>query len=220
MNPTKPATYERRALSGIEVREADKASGFIGHLTGYAAMFNSDSLDMGGWTERIAPGAFKRSLAESPDILSFWSHNKDVPVGRTPDTLRVSEDDKGLRFELDLVDTEANRSLLTNVRAKIVRGVSFGFSAVSVKWDAGDDDTNDIRTLLDVDLYEVSPTVWPAYPETAIGERDHKKFLETRKGHPEARSIAFNRGEPETPPTPPVTEKNAKALWEARARFL
>ena len=124
MNPTKPATYERRALSGIEVREADKASGFIGHLTGYAAMFNSDSLDMGGWTERIAPGAFKRSLAESPDILSFWSHNKDVPVGRTPDTLRVSEDDKGLRFELDLVDTEANRSLLTNVRAKIVRGAA------------------------------------------------------------------------------------------------
>lgn len=73
-------------------------------LTGYAAVFNSFSEDLGGWREQIAPGAFSNSLRNSPDILFLSEHDvKKGLLGRTKsNTLRLAEDNIGLRFECDL----------------------------------------------------------------------------------------------------------------------
>lgn len=191
------APREIRTIRGIEIRDAAKESGFIGTLAGYAAMFNCDSVDFGGWIERIAPGAFGRTLREMPDVAALWAHTTEAVVARAPKTLRLAEDDKGLRVEMDLVDTTTNRDLLANVRAGNVDSMSFGFVPVSVRWDAGKDDTPDIRTLLDLDLYEVSAVLWPAYPDTTLGERSHQQFRETRKASPALRSLSLRNGEPE-----------------------
>lgn len=167
-------TLEIRTLRGLSVRDdGGKKDGIIGTLTGYAAVFNSDSVEFSGWekpwVERIAPGAFKRSLAEAPDVVALWSHRADAPIARAPKTLRVEEDGEGLKVEISLADTSRNRDLLADVRSGSVDAMSFGFQARSTKWDEGKE--RDVRTLLDVDLFEVSAVVFPAYPATSLSAR-------------------------------------------------
>lgn len=187
-------TIQTRALHGLTVREAAKDSGFIGILEGHAAVFDSDSLPFDGWgkpwVERIQRGAFSRTLKDQPDIKALWSHRSDAILARSPDTLSLAEDDRGLRVEIKLIDTQQNRDVLASVRAKLVDSMSFGFSARSVKWDEGKD--RDVRTLLDVDLFEVSPVVWPAYPDTAISARSAASFR-SQDGTAELKAIAEER---------------------------
>jgi len=183
-----------RALHGLSVREAEKESGFIGILEGHAAVFDSDSLAFDGygkpWVERIQRGAFSRTLKEQPDVKALWSHRSDAILARSPDTLSLAEDDRGLRVEIKLIDTQQNRDVLASVRAKLVDSMSFGFSARSVKWEEGKE--RDVRTLLDVDLFEVSPVVWPAYPDTAISARSAASFR-SNDGTAELKAIAEER---------------------------
>lgn len=167
---------EQRAFKGLELRAAtDKAP--LGVLVGYAAVFESDSVEFSGWdrpwVERIRAGAFKRTLRELPDVVALWSHDSAKPLGRTPGSLVLEEDAKGLRAEIVLPDTSVARDLVANVRAGIVDSMSFGFVARAVEWVQGND--RDVRTLLDVDLHEVSAVVWPAYPDTSIALRSRPK---------------------------------------------
>jgi uncharacterized protein len=168
------AKREFRSTEGLEFRAAPEGSASIGTITGYAAKFDSNSVEFPGykrnWVERIRFGAFKRSLTDQPDVLMLWNHGNDMPIARTPGTLRLSEDAVGLRFEADLPDTTAARDVLANIKAGVVRAMSFGFEVVGEEWVKGD--TLDTRTLTDVTLYEVSPVVWPAYPETNVALRN------------------------------------------------
>ena len=188
---------EYRASKGLTIREAQPESGFIGTLTGYAAVFNSDSVRFGGyqkdWVERIAPGAFKRSLAENSDVVALWSHDASKPAARTPNTLRLSEDANGLAVEIDLIDTTTNRDLLANIRAGIVDSMSFGFVPVKTKWEERKDADADIRTLVDVDLHEVSAVVWPAYPDTSLAARSQRQFRELRASDPALSEVMQER---------------------------
>jgi len=117
-------TIQTRALHGLTVREAAKDSGFIGILEGHAAVFDSDSLPFDGWgkpwVERIQRGAFSRTLKEQPDVKALWSHRSDAILARSPDTLSLAEDERGLRVEISLIDTQQNRDVLASVRAKLV----------------------------------------------------------------------------------------------------
>lgn len=166
-------TIETRALRNLSFREAKAESGLVGTLVGHAAVFNSDSLEFSGWgkpwVERIAPGAFARTLKDQPDVKALWSHRADAILARSPNTLRLSEDNDGLAVEIDLIDTQQNRDVFNSVRSGIVDSMSFGFSPVKTEWAEGKD--RDTRTLLDVDLFEVSVVVWPAYPDTSISAR-------------------------------------------------
>lgn len=169
---------EIRTLRRLQVRDAATGSGHIGVLTGHAAVFDSDSVEFAGWgrpwIERIAPGAFARSLKENPDVVALWSHRTDAPIARAPQTLRLAEDAEGLAVEISLVDTQRNRDLLAEVRSGVVDAMSFGFEVKSEKWEKGE--ARDLRTLLDVDLFEVSPVVFPAYPGTSISARSAVAF--------------------------------------------
>src|SRR5580704_19345656 len=65
-------------------------------ITGYAAMFNSLSSDLGGFVEVIRAGAFSKCLASNPDVRCLFNHS-DVVLGRTTaGTLRLTEDEVGL----------------------------------------------------------------------------------------------------------------------------
>ena len=89
-----------------EIRSGARLESSQGKLIGYAAVFNRPSHDLGGFREVILPGAFKRTLATSEAVRALYNHNADQVLGRVgAGTLRLSEDETGLRFELDLPPT-------------------------------------------------------------------------------------------------------------------
>jgi HK97 family phage prohead protease len=145
----------------FEVRET--AEGMT--LTGYAARFNEPSEPL-PFVERIAPGAFKRSLRSKNDIKLLWNHDSSTVLGSTRSgTLRLSEDEAGLRVEADLPDTQAGRDARILIQRGDVTGFSFGFT-VPANGDSWNSDGTE-RTLKSVRLLEVSTGVaFPAYPTT------------------------------------------------------
>jgi len=171
------AKMERRILQAtqMEIRKADEGPTTI---EGYAAKFNVDSVPMWGFTERIAPGTFTRTLKENPDIKALWNHDSNCVIGSTKGgSLQLSEDDVGLKFSLDPGDTSWGKDALECIKRGDVSGVSFGFMTQKCEWDYTDPD-NTIRTLTDVDLYEISPTPFPAYPDTEVQARSIKDEFE------------------------------------------
>jgi HK97 family phage prohead protease len=148
-------------LNDFEVRET--ADGMT--LTGYAARFNEPSEPL-PFIERIAPGAFKRSLRAKNDIKLLWNHDSSSVLGSTRSgTLRLVEDEMGLRVEADLPDTQAGRDAKVLIQRGDVTGFSFGFT-VPANGDSWNSEGTE-RTLKSVRLLEVSTGVaFPAYPST------------------------------------------------------
>lgn len=147
-----------------------------GNLAGYAARFNVLSEDLGGFREKIAPGAFTKSL-NNQEVCAFWSHESSDVLGKTTSkTLRLTEDQFGLAFSLDLPDTQCGRDAAVSIDRGDVSGMSFGFDAANDEWNR-DTEGNLLRTLLEINLFEISPTAIPAYPQTSVSSR----ALETLK---------------------------------------
>jgi uncharacterized protein len=163
----------RAVANGITIRAAEEGSKFIGVLEGHAAVFDSTSEpfdDFGQpWVERIAKGAFARSLRDNPDVRALWSHDSAAVIARSPNTMKISEDEVGLKVELHLIDTATNRDALASVRGGLVDAMSFGFIPKVVEWVKGE--VQDVRTLIDVELIEVSIVAFPAYRAASIGAR-------------------------------------------------
>jgi HK97 family phage prohead protease len=158
------ATERRFIAEPIEVR----ANGDEITLAGYAAVYDSLSLDLGGWREMIAPGAFARSL--SGDIRALYDHDTGMVLGRTKSgTLKIYDDARGLRVEVNPPNTAMARSVVESIRRGDIDQMSFGFRTIRDKW-TGQGETV-IRTLEDVDLIEVSFVAFPAYPETSAAVR-------------------------------------------------
>lgn len=157
---------ERRASAlGVEARASgdDKKT-----LYGYAAVFNSDTSIGDYFIERIAPGAFDKAI--KGDVRALIDHDSGRVIGRTKSkTLRLSTDTKGLAVEIDVPDTSDGRDLLTLVERGDISGMSFGFMVTKQEWD----ETGDVpvRTIQEVDLFEVSAVAFPAYEDTEIGAR-------------------------------------------------
>lgn len=152
-------------------------------IYGYSAVFNSLSDDLGGFRERIEPGAFTRTLGERSDaIKAFHNHNTDIVIGSTRKrTLELHEDDHGLAHRIQPPDNAWGRPVVDAIERGDVEGMSFGFSIASslpetdpnnqaVYWE--EDGGTHIRNLREVRLYEVSTVSgWPAYPATTVGVR-------------------------------------------------
>jgi uncharacterized protein len=147
---------------GFEIREDGEGM----HLEGYAALFNSRSENLGGFTETIAPGAFRTSLKSRNDIKFLWNHESGAVLGSTrAGTLSLTEDDKGLRVSATLPNTTHGRDAAELVRRGDVTGFSFGFSLPTRGGDSWNDDGTE-RVLKSVRLFEVSLTPFPAYQQT------------------------------------------------------
>jgi len=167
--------YEKRGGTlGVETRAADEKR----TLVGYAAVFNSDA-DIGGWwVETLAPGAFAETL--SADIRALVDHNPGRVIGRNKSgTLRLAEDDKGLRVEIDVPDTTDGNDLWELVGRGDISGMSFGFRVTKQVWDETVEPPR--RTIQAVDLMEVSAVAWPAYDDTEIGKRSLQEWRSTHE---------------------------------------
>jgi HK97 family phage prohead protease len=159
---------ERRTFTvrNIEARQADDGTM---RMAGYAAVFNEPSVPL-PFIEKIAPGAFRKTLSETPDVRLLVNH-EGLPMARTKNgTLRLSEDDKGLYFEAELANTQEARDLYTLVERGDVDQMSFAFRVIRQKWN--DDRTE--RSLTEVSLADgdVSIVTYPAYPATSVEARE------------------------------------------------
>ena len=166
---SKMKEIERRTFTvrNIETREAEDG---VMRLSGYAAVFNDASVPL-PFSERIAPGAFRKTLSETPDVRLLINH-EGLPLARTKNgTLTLSEDEVGLRFDADLPDTTEARDLWTLIQRGDVDQMSFAFRVIRQKWSA--DRTE--RTLTELSLADgdVSVVTYPAYPTTTVEAREH-----------------------------------------------
>lgn len=144
--------------------------GFV--LSGYAAVFNSLSQDLGGFRERIAQGAFRRAIETKQDVVLVPDHNYQAAgvLGRsTNGTLRLSENPTGLRVSARLPETTVARDLAAVVKRGDVAGMSFAFR---VNGPDGENWSKEgdliVREVRDVDLMDVSVVVFPAYQASSV----------------------------------------------------
>ena len=179
-------TTERRQLplaeAGWELRDAaaDKPQMFVG----YAAKFNQRTAIGNpmtwGFYEQVAPGAFTKTLDEG-DARFLVDHDTRMIVSRiSAGDLSLAQDKTGLAVESEL-DEEVSyvRDLVRNLDRRRITGMSFGFEVVKDSWetapigqtDDGEDIEAEIRTLLEVKLWEVSAVTFPAYDSTEAALR-------------------------------------------------
>jgi hypothetical protein len=166
---------ERRSLAA-DLRAESQGDEMA--LVGYAALFNSESKDLGGFRERIAPGAFTRSLNEGADVKCLKNHNVSELLGRTKNnTLSLEQDDRGLKFRCVLnPESQAHRDLHAAIKRGDMDECSFAFTVPEGGdvWDEATDE-NGVRyvrrTLRDVNLLDVSAVTYPAYNTTSVSAR-------------------------------------------------
>lgn len=135
-------------------------------LRGYAAVYNQPSSDFGGWTEIIAPQAFATSAMDH-DVKALWNHNSDFVLGSvSAGTLRLASDETGLRCEIVMPRGSLYDSFAESVRRGDVSQMSIGFVVHEDRWDVRGGAA--VRTILDAELWEVSPVAFPAYSGTQV----------------------------------------------------
>lgn len=162
---------ERRSItSPVEWRAAE---GGVTTLTGYAALYDSLSENLGGFREVLRRGCFDRAVRED-DVMCRAEHDSKMLLGRTSNgTCRLSLDEKGLRYEVDLPDTQPARDIGVLVRRGDVRGSSFAFvisSRAGERWGTCEDGLP-LREVLDCGLIDCAPVSSPAYLATTVSAR-------------------------------------------------
>jgi len=145
----------------IELRESPDGKPVI---AGYASVFMpSQSEDLGGFIEQVDPHAFDDAV--SGDVRGLFNHNPDYVLGRTKSgTMRLSVDSRGLKYEIDVPDTQAGRDVVTSIKRGDIDGSSFGFICEQDAWEFPAN-APAIRTLMRVSLLDCSPVTYPAYPD-------------------------------------------------------
>ena len=153
-------------ILNLEIRNRDDTQKMT--VAGYAVKFNERS----------------RMLYDE------FFENTNLVLGSTKSqTLRIKEDDIGLYFELDLPDTETGRNAYESISRGDVDGVSFGFNVRADSWEYIKEEDIYIRTLLDIDLVEISPTPFPAYETSEVGKRSLEQFKNKSNRQDEAEML-------------------------------
>ena len=164
-------------------------------VSGYAAVFNQETNIGGYFREIIKPGAFQKALG-STDVPFLINHS-GLPLARTrSNTLRLTEDSHGLKIEseLDGADPDVMRIVPKMKRGDLDK-MSFAFRATIQRWD----DTQDppLRTVEEVELYDVSIVTDPAYEGTEIGLRSLEAARKEDRRQHNASAFARRKAEAE-----------------------
>lgn len=163
------SNYERRFFdSEFEVRtEGNKLT-----LEGYALKWGVRSNNLGGFREEVAEGATSKTIKES-DIRALFNHEPSLILGRNKaGTLDVSNDSTGTHYR---VHGDMRQSYVQDLAIAMERGdvtqSSFGFRKVGPEGDSWSEDENGmpLRTLREIQLFDVSPVTYPAYEDSTSG---------------------------------------------------
>lgn len=171
--------YEKRFFD-CEVRAETTED--VTKITGYGAVFNKRSENLGGFREVIAPGAFDSVLDN--DVRAFFNHDHNFILGRSKSgTLKLNVDTNGLGYEIDAPQTQTIRDLvLEPMRRGDVSQSSFAFRVArdGEEW-VEDDEGVIVRTITKMHrLYDVSPVSIPAYPDAGSAVRSMQEWVEAR----------------------------------------
>lgn len=150
-----------------------RADGTLPMLVGYAAMFGERALIGHSFYERIEAGAFTRAVAGPADVIATMEHDRARLLGRTTNqTLRLAQDDRGLRVEIDPLDTTIGVDAVKAVTRGDIAGMSFMFR-LPLGGQRFEAPVNGLpsRVITDVDLLDVSLVALPVYETTAIEAR-------------------------------------------------
>ena len=174
------ASAERLTFDA-EVRSISTDDGSL-RIGGYAAQFNKEATGL-NFREMIAPGAFTRALKSAEPVFLLVNHDTDqLPLASTQSgTLVLSEDEVGLRMEATLDPSNPRAAELASALTRgDVDKMSFAFTVAP----GGDTREDGLRTLTDLNLFEVSVVTWPAYDASSVGMRSEDSSdddLELRK---------------------------------------
>jgi HK97 family phage prohead protease len=175
---------EMRTLNITNLKTRSATENEPPKITGYAAVFNSKTSIGDYFEEIIEPGAFSRTLSENGDIRALFNHNWDHVLGRTKSgTLYLEEDERGLKFEIELPNTSVGRDLAESMSRGDINQCSFGFWIDNGKetWDYSVEPA--LRTIHEVELYEISVVSIPAYDDTEaslVRSKEIDKSVEQR----------------------------------------
>lgn len=154
--------FDTAGLKPREVREDGEAGAL---MRGTAIVFNSRSVDLGGFVEIIRPSAADRLEAEKPDLRALWNHDTAITIGRSSaGTLRYRKASRGVVVEID--PPKWAHGYVESVERRDINGMSFAFSVITDDWRM--EDGMPLREVLDMDVYEVSGVSFPAYPATTL----------------------------------------------------
>jgi uncharacterized protein len=192
-----------------------RATGSRRAVGGYAAVFDSPSENLGGFTEIVDDRAFNKSSGDQwPGVVCRFQHLDTMLLGTTAArTLRLAIDQTGLFYEVDLPETRADTFEL--VSRGDVYSSSFAFQAYDDEW--GFRDGTALRTLLSVRLIDVAPVVNPAYINTSAGLRSLARHVGApiedvqRKAERDELRSFFVRTDAGNPPAPPPGRRAASA---------
>lgn len=157
---------ERRIFpSDLEIRAEGN------EITGYAAVFEKNSEDFGGWVERIDKRAFDEVLEN--DTFALFNHNPNLVLARNKVTLKLSVDDTGLRYAFTPPNTTLGNDIKELIRSKVITQSSFAFTVGVQEWNySKNPNVPSVRTIKKVSrLFDVAPVTYPAYPDTTVGVR-------------------------------------------------
>jgi HK97 family phage prohead protease len=171
-------SLERRFIDVSELRLA--TDGDVRTIVGYAAVFNSEAVIGDFFREKILPGAFAGVLKD--DVRALINHDENLVLGRSvAGTLKLAQDDKGLRVQITPPDTQAARDLQVSMERGDVSQMSFAFSVAreGVEWDDSEKGKLPLRSIKKFRaLYDVSVVTFPAYDQTVAGLRSATADLE------------------------------------------
>ncbi|MER7076626.1 hypothetical protein SAMN02982929_05313 [Saccharopolyspora kobensis] len=149
-------------LSGVQVQRASDDGRLSFH--GQAIVYDQLSGDMGGWRERIMPGAASRTLETSPDVRFLVNHNPDLLLARTASgTLTLTEHEGGVAVAADMANVSYARDVAELLDRGDLNQMSFGFWITAHGW-AGD--VHEVYGI-DLDGGDVSVVTYPAFPQTS-----------------------------------------------------
>ncbi len=179
MNPS----LEIRAFQKPLTLRAVKRDGYLEQgISGYAVVYGSESRDMGGWKEVIQRGAMTESLKKGLDVRLLFQHDsKQVMARESAGNLTLREDENGVFFDADLIDTQLNRDTLASIRAKNLDAMSFGMPMSSVTRSFKKVNGQSIGTVTRAEFVEISVVTWAAYVDTHVSERcaeEYKNFMQ------------------------------------------
>ena len=143
---------------------------------------------MFGFREKFEPRTFAECLTRTGcDLRALVGHDPSLILGRqSAGTLRIFDTDTALGSSIDVPDVSYGRDTVVSVKRRDVTGMSFSFDEQEDTWEFNEDGTI-VRTVRKADIYEVTVTAFPAYPETSIDVRTYyrsaiDRFEQIRRG--------------------------------------
>lgn len=209
--------YRRYTTGSVEVRQVEDRPPMI---SGYAAVFNEEAVIADRFREVIRPGAFARMVANPPsDLKALYNHDPNEVIGAISNgTLRISEDAKGLRYEVDInTDDPAAMSVLAKIRRGDVNKSSFAFGVTESGQDIerGSPGQLPLRIVKEAELFDVSPVAFPAYAGSSVSARSEE--VEADAAVAEAISVL---GVDAAAQEPSLAWRASVELSRARCRFI